>query len=58
MCYCSIVWDLDNIKLQIDEIRKFRGYESLTDEQANMLADFLSMYAIITFGQLTKYGSS
>jgi hypothetical protein len=40
---------LNNIRFGIDEIRVFKGYEHLTDEQACELADFLAMYAVIFF---------
>lgn len=40
---------LNNIRFGIDEIRGFKGYEHLTDEQACELADFLAMYAVIIF---------
>ena len=40
---------LNNIRFTIDEIREFKGYENLTDVQANELADFLAMYAVVIF---------
>jgi hypothetical protein len=40
---------LNNIRFSIDEIRKFKGYQDMTDVQAAELADFLAMYAVIIF---------
>lgn len=41
-----------NLKFSNDEIRKFKGYEHLTDEQAYELADFLAIYAIIVYNNV------
>ena len=40
---------VNNIAFTINEIRDFKGFENLTDEQASRLSDFLAMYAIIVF---------
>jgi hypothetical protein len=45
---------VDYITFTNDEIRKFKGYEHLTDEQASKLADFLAEYAVIVFDNLKK----
>ena len=48
---------MNNIAFTINEIRDFRGFENLTDEQASRLSDFLAMYAIIVFNnRLNKIG--
>ena len=40
---------MNNIAFTIYEIRDFKGFENLTDEQASRLSEFLAMYAIIVF---------
>ena len=47
---------MNNIRFSVDEIRKFKGYENLTDEQARKVADFFAMYAIIVFDRMNGYG--
>ena len=47
---------LDNIRFSIDEIRNFKGFEGLTDKQASEFADFLAMYAIMVYENLSEYG--
>lgn len=44
---------LNNLKLTQDEIRRIVGY-NITDEQVEEIADFLSLFAIITYNNLVK----
>lgn len=43
---------LNSIRFSEDEIREFKGYENLTDEQARDVADFFAMWSIIVFENL------
>lgn len=44
---------LNNLKLTQDEIRRIVGY-NITDEQVEEIADFLSLFSIITYNNLVK----
>jgi hypothetical protein len=44
----------NNIKLTADEIRKFKQYQHLTDEEAQQLSEFLALYSIIIYNSLKK----
>lgn len=43
---------VNSIRFSEDEIREFKGYENLTDEQARDVADFFAMWSIIVFENL------
>ena len=45
---------MNNIKFTNDEIRQFKGYEHLTNEQAEKIASFLELYAQIIYQELNK----
>ena len=47
---------VNSIKFSEDEIREFKGYENLTDEQARDVADFFAMWSIILFENMRDYG--
>ena len=47
---------VNSIRFSEDEIREFKGYENLTDEQARDVADFFAMCAIIVFDRMNGYG--
>lgn len=54
MCAMVVLYiGLNNsIRFSEDEIREFKGYENLTDEQARDVADFFAMWSIIVFENL------
>jgi len=43
---------LNNLKFSTDEIKQFKGLDTLTEEQAEVLADFLETYAVIIYNSL------
>ena len=43
---------VNSIRFSEDEIREFKGYENLTDEQARDVADFFAMWSIIVYKNL------
>jgi hypothetical protein len=45
---------LENIRLSKDEMRHFKGYENISDEQAEQLGDFLAVYAIVIYNYLNN----
>ena len=47
---------VNSIRFNENEIREFKGYENLTDEQARDVADFLAMWSIIVFDGMKRYG--
>lgn len=47
---------VNSIRFSEHEIREFKGYENLTDEQARDVADFFAMCAIIVFDRMNGYG--
>ena len=47
---------VNSIRFSEDEIREFKGYENLTDEQARDVADFFAMWSIILFENMRDYG--
>ena len=47
---------VNSIRFSGDEIREFKGYENLTDEQARDVADFFAMWSIILFENMRDYG--
>ena len=49
---------VNSIRFSEDEIREFKGYENLTDEQARDVADFFAMWSIILFENMRDYGSN
>ena len=49
---------VNSIRFSEDEIREFKGYEKLTDEQARDVADFFAMWSIILFENMRAYGSN
>ena len=57
MCAMVVLYiGLNNsIRFNEDEIREFKGYENLTDEQARDVADFFAMWSIIVFDKLKVY---
>lgn len=57
MCTMVVLYiGLNNsIRFNEDEIREFKGYENLTDEQARDIADFFAMWSIIVFDKLKVY---
>lgn len=56
VCYSNIVSVVNSIRFNENEIREFKGYENLTDEQARDVADFLAMWSIIVFDGMKRYG--
>ena len=54
MRYRKFIVEVNNIRFTNDEIRKFKGYEHLTDDEASKLADFLAIYAIIVYNNLNN----
>ena len=46
---------VNSIRFSEDEIREFKGYENLTDEQARDVADFFAMWSIIVYDNLKAY---
>lgn len=54
MCAMVVLYiGLNNsIRFNEDEIREFKGYENLTDEQARDVADFFAMWSIIVYDNL------
>lgn len=57
MCAMVVLYiGLNNsIRFNEDEIREFKGYENLTDEQARDVADFFAMWSIIVYKNLKAY---
>ena len=57
MCTMVVLYiGLNNsIRFNEDEIREFKGYENLTDEQARDIADLFAMWSIIVFDKLKVY---
>jgi len=49
---------LDSIKLSVDEIRSFQGYEEVTEQEANQLIDFLALYAMIVYNSMKDNGDN
>ena len=49
---------MNSIRFSEDEIREFKGYENLTDEQARDVADFFAMWSIIVFENMRTYGGN
>lgn len=49
---------VNSIRFSEDEIREFKGYENLTDEQARDVADFFAMWSIILFENMRDYGKN
>lgn len=49
---------VNSIRFSEDEIREFKGYENLTDEQARDVADFFAMWSIIVYENMRAYGSN
>ena len=49
---------MNSIRFSEDEIREFKGYENLTDEQARDVADFFAMWSIIVYENMRDYGSN
>lgn len=47
---------VNSIRFSEDEIREFKGYKNLTDEQARDVADFFAMWSIILFENMRDYG--
>ena len=47
---------VNSIRFSEDEIREFKGYENLTDEQARDVADFFAMWSMILFDNMRDYG--
>ena len=45
---------MDNLKFTNNEIRQFKGFEQLTDNEASKLADFLAIYACIVYDNLRE----
>lgn len=45
---------MESIKFTTDEIRKNKGYEGISDKEAEQLADFLAVYAEIIFDYLKE----
>ena len=48
---------LDSIKFTVDEVRSFKGYENLTEQEANQMIDFLSLYAMIVYNAMKDDGT-
>jgi len=40
---------LENITFSVDEIRQFKDFETMPEEQAKELADFLAFYSVIIY---------
>lgn len=57
MCAMVVLYiGLNNsIRFNEDEIREFKGYVNLTDEQARDVADFFAMWSIIVYDNLKAY---
>jgi hypothetical protein len=47
---------LESIKFTVDEIRSFKGYENVTEQEANQLSDFLALYAMIVYNAMKDDG--
>ena len=47
---------VNSIRFSEDEIREFKGYENLTNEQARDVADFFAMWSIIVYENMRDYG--
>lgn len=59
MCTMIILYfGLNSIRFSEKEIREFKGYENLTDEQARDVADFFAMWSIIVFENMRAYGGN
>lgn len=50
-----LYFGLNSIRFSVDDVRKFKGYENLTDEQARKVADFFAMWSIIVYKNLKAY---
>ena len=46
-------WGMEDIRLTPEEVRQYVK-QDLTDEQAEMLRDFLAQYAVIVYEGFTK----
>ncbi len=58
MCYCEIVTKLANFNLTKSDIQKVKGFENITDKQADKISEFLALYSIIIFDKMNgKYES-
>lgn len=58
---CTMIilyFGLNSIRFSEKEIREFKGYENLTDEQARDVADFFAMWSIIVFENMRAYGGN
>ena len=53
-----LYFGLNSIRFSEKEIREFKGYENLTDEQARDVADFFAMWSIIVFENMRAYGGN
>ena len=47
---------MESIKFTVDEIRSFKGYENVTEQEANQLIDFLALYAMIVYNAMKDDG--
>lgn len=49
---------MTNLKLSNSEIKNIKGFEKITDVQAEMMSDYFALYSIIIFDKMNgKYES-
>ena len=46
---CKYTMIIGEHNISVNEIRRFKGFETLTEEQAKKLADFLAFYSITIY---------
>ena len=45
---------MTNLKLSISEIKNIKGFEKITDVQAEMIADYFALYSIIIYDKMIE----
>ena len=45
---------MTNLKLSISEIKNIKGFEKITDVQAEMMADYFALYSIIIYDKMRE----
>ena len=45
---------MTNLKLSISEIKNIKGFEKITNVQAEMMADYFALYSIIIYDKMIE----
>jgi Cys-tRNA synthase (O-phospho-L-seryl-tRNA:Cys-tRNA synthase) len=54
MLYTENEDEFKKVRITVDELRKFKGFESVTDEKGEKVIDMLMTFTKICYGHLTE----